>query len=94
MIDLGGLCDRTVAKHRDEPEVLRRYIFHEKRPTFIYSAKTFADRIGLESFPEFERDYVPLPRPPRPELGGYISRVRREHYDRVRRAVGTGANAT
>ena len=83
LIDLGGLCDRTVAKYRHDREVLRRYIFRERCPTFIYSAKTFADRIGLETFPEFNTDYVPLPPPPDPRLKGYIRRVRRDVYPRL-----------
>ena len=83
LIDLGGLCDRTIAKRRHEFKVLGDYIFGERKPTFIYSAKTFADRIGLERFPELERDYVGLPSPPRPELDGYIRRVRRDEYERV-----------
>jgi hypothetical protein len=77
-IDLGGLCDRTIAKHWRERETIRRYIFEEQRPTFIYSASVFAKKIGLEDFPEFERDYVPLPPAPEPSLAGDIRRVRRE----------------
>jgi hypothetical protein len=83
LIDLGGLCDRTVARHRHDREIMRRYLFHEQRPTFIYSAKVFADRIGLETFPEFHADYVPLPPVSDRTLDGYIRRVRRDLYDRV-----------
>lgn len=83
VIDLAGLCDRTIAKHRHDRDVMRRYLFYERCPTFIYSAKTFADRVGLETFPEFQSDYLPLPPAPSPALDGYIRRIRRDVYSKV-----------
>lgn len=83
LLDLAGLCDRTIAHQWRDREAMRRYIFEERRPDFIYSGPHFAERIGLESFPEFEADYVPLPPAPSPELDGYIRRVRRDLYARV-----------
>ncbi|MFQ5590088.1 MAG: hypothetical protein ACE5HE_02890 [Phycisphaerae bacterium] len=83
LIDLGGLCDRTVAKHWHEPEIIRHYLFEQRRPTFIYSSATFADRIGLQDFPEFHSDYVALPPATDEALKGDVRRVRRDAYDRI-----------
>lgn len=83
VLDLAGLCDRTIAREWRDRERMRQYIFEERRPEFIYSGPYFAQRIDLEEFPEFEADYVPLPPAPRPELDGYIRCVRRDIYERL-----------
>ena len=83
LLDLAGLCDSTMAKCWRDSERIREYIFYEQRPTFIYSARVFAERIGLEDFPEFSRDYVTLPPAPSAELDGYIRRVWRDIYPRL-----------
>ncbi len=91
VIDLGGLCDRTIARHWRDPERMRRYIFEEKRPTFIYSGPAFARKTGLESMPELSTDYVPLPPPPSPDLDGHIRMVRRDKAPAVLRAAANPA---
>jgi hypothetical protein len=83
LIDLAGLCDRTIAHHWQDRERMRKYLFEERRPHFIYSGPYFAQRFGLEDFQEFHRDYVPLPPPPDPALDGYIRRVRRDLYPKL-----------
>lgn len=83
LIDLGGLCDRTIAKHWRDRDRMRHYIFDQRRPMFIYSGPVFARKIGLESFPEFHSDYLPLPPAPSPALDGYIRRVRADLYPRL-----------
>jgi hypothetical protein len=87
LIDMMGLCDRTFAKHREERETIRRYIFEERRPTFIHSTRYFANRIGLDQFHEFDRDYVDLPVPANPWLRSDIHRVRREFAESIHRAL-------
>jgi hypothetical protein len=83
VIDLGGLCDRTIARHAREPERIRQYLFHERRPMFIYSGPAFAQKLKLEAMPELHVDYVPLPPPPSPELDGYLRYVRRDIAPRL-----------
>ena len=61
LIDLGGLCDRTIAKNWRDRERIRSYIFDERRPTFICSGSTFSEKIGLTEFEQLYTDYVPLP---------------------------------
>jgi len=86
LIDLAGLTDRTLALHARDREVLRRYLFATVKPTFIYSADYFANRVGLRDFPEFEADYVELPRSA--NIKGSIRRVRRDFYPAVLAALG------
>ena len=83
LIDLAGLCDPVIAHHWRDRERIRKYIFEEQKPDFIYSGPHFARRIGLEQFPEFQSDYVALPPPPTPVLDGYIRRVRRDLYPKL-----------
>ncbi len=83
LIDLGALCDRTIARHRHDRERIRQYIFYERKPTFIFSAKVFADQVGLEQFEELARDYTPLPPAPRPSLDAYLRLVRGELASRL-----------
>lgn len=83
LIDLAGLCDRTMAKQWRDRDAMRRYLFHEQRPTFIHSAKTFADRVHLETFPEFHTDYVQLPPPRDARVVADIRRVRRDVYAKL-----------
>jgi hypothetical protein len=83
VIDLGGLCDRTIARHARDRERMRQYLFVERKPTFIYCGPAFAHKLDLEHMPEFQRDYVPLPAPPSPDLDGYIRRVRRDVYPQL-----------
>jgi hypothetical protein len=79
LLDLGGLGDRIVAKHMGDREFMRRYIFVERRPTFIFgSSRTFA--AGATEFyrmPEFS-DYVPLRFPGRPFMKADLCHVRRD----------------
>ncbi len=89
LLDLAGLCDRVFAKEFRDRDRIRRYIFEEMRPTFIFSSRFFADRVGLESFEELETDYIALPPAPRQELHGYIQRVRRDVYPRIFPLAGT-----
>lgn len=83
LIDLGGLCDRTIAKHWQDRERLRRYLFEEKRPDFIYSGPVFARKLRLDEFAEFHRDYRPLPPVDDPELEGVWRHVRVDHAHRL-----------
>lgn len=79
-IDLGGLADRIVAKHMSDRAFMRRYLFEERRPTFIFgSSHTFA--AGATDFPhmpEFSADYVPLRFVNRPYMNAELCHVRRD----------------
>ena len=62
-IDLGGLCDRTIARtlyYRQDRPAFYDYIFEDARPTVIsvYRAGSYLARFDED--PRFRRDYLPL----------------------------------
>lgn len=79
LLDLGGLADRVIAKHGHDRELMRRYIFEERRPTFIFGASDnfAASRIDLPHMPEFAQ-YVRLEFPGRPYMKAGLDHVRRD----------------
>ena len=60
IIDLAGLADRHIARHRYRPEFFRKYVFEERRPTFIHTHGYWTKVSGIELYPELARDYVLL----------------------------------
>jgi hypothetical protein len=79
LVDLGGLGDRVVAKHMNDRAFIRRYLFEERRPTFIFGS-SHAFTAGDTEFyrlPEF-RAYVPLRFPSRPFMKADLCHVRRD----------------
>jgi hypothetical protein len=64
IIDLAGLADRHIARHRYQPEAFRRYVFEERRPTFIHTHGFWSKVSAVEVFPELARDYVLLRQAP------------------------------
>lgn len=63
VVDLAGLCDRTVAKAisiSGDPSRLHDYVFAETKPTFMHVVGTFVRLSRFHSDPRFERDYVPI----------------------------------
>lgn len=79
LVDLGGLGDRAVAKHMGDREFIRKYLFVDRRPTFIFgSSHQFA--AGATQFyrmPEFEA-YVRLRFLGRPYMQADLCHVRRD----------------
>jgi hypothetical protein len=79
LVDLGGLGDRAVAKHMADREFIRKYLFVDRRPTFIFgSSHVFA--AGATQFyrmPEFDA-YVRLRFPKRPYMQADLCHVRRD----------------
>ncbi len=59
--DLGGLCNRTIAKTlgKDDP-AFHDYVFGTLKPTFIHTHQYWTVRAKLDSDPRFARDYLPL----------------------------------
>lgn len=63
VVDLAGLCDRTVARAisiSGDPSRLHEYVFTETKPTFMHVVGTFVRLSRFQSDARFERDYVPL----------------------------------
>jgi hypothetical protein len=79
LVDLGGLGDRAVAKHLYDRAFMRKYIFEERRPTFVFgSNRSFA--AGKTQFflmSEFDQ-YVPIRFPGRPFMDADLCHVRRD----------------
>jgi hypothetical protein len=83
VFDLGGLCDRTIARTigRDQ-KAFHDYVFARVRPTFIHLHSTYwADLASLDDDPRFRRDYVPIREGSRYERG----MLRLQYGDWVRR---------
>jgi hypothetical protein len=84
--DLGGLCDRTIAKTlMGNGEAFRDYVFAATRPTFIHVHGTWSDWAALHKDARFARDYAPLyerwerpaeaaANPGEPWVGDYVRR--------------------
>jgi hypothetical protein len=64
IIDLAGLADRHIARHRYDPEGFRRYVFEERRPAFIHTHGFWSKISAIETYPELARDYVLLRQAP------------------------------
>jgi hypothetical protein len=79
LVDLGGLADRTVAKHMTDRAFMRKYIFEDRRPTFIFGANNVFAAGGTQFYlmPEFA-EYVPLRFPKRPFMTADLCHVRRD----------------
>ncbi len=61
LIDLAGLCDRTVARTlMDDTVAFHRYVFEDVQPTFIHVHGSWASWAALHGDPRFARDYAPL----------------------------------
>ena len=61
VVDLAGLCDRTIAKSLgQDTAALHEYIFGERKPTFIRTHGPSLRITRLYDDPRFARDYVPL----------------------------------
>lgn len=66
IVDLGMLCDRTIAKSIGEgvldhdPQAFYDYVFIERRPLFIATRAYHSWLAHLARDPRFARDYVPI----------------------------------
>ncbi|MEM7199813.1 MAG: hypothetical protein AAF628_06075 [Planctomycetota bacterium] len=80
LVDLGGLCNRALAQHMDDRAFVERYLFEQRRPTFVFGSTTqfAAGRTGFHLSPRFAADYVALEFPGRPYMDGGLCHVRRE----------------
>lgn len=82
VVDLGGLCDRTIARTigRDQ-KAFHDYVFERVRPTFIEVHTAWIPIAALDADPRFQRDYVAIKERivrengvPRLESGDYVRR--------------------
>jgi len=87
LIDLGGLGNRAIAQHMRDTEFMRRYLFVERRPTFIFGADTLfaAGLTGFHRMPEFTQQYVTVRFPGRGHMQAPLCHIRR---DLVRKTAG------
>ena len=60
VIDLSGLCDLALARHRFRPRFFLPYILEEKKPTFVHLHGAWTALCGLPSKQGFITDYIPL----------------------------------
>jgi hypothetical protein len=80
VLDLGGLGNRDIARHRRDREFMRFYLFERARPTFFLSSdRAFAALwCGFHHMEEFARDYATLELPRALGLRAPICAIRRE----------------
>jgi hypothetical protein len=61
VLDLGGLCDETIARAlRRDPQQLCDYVFEELRPTFIAFHDTWGGQTGLPFDPRLSERYFAI----------------------------------
>jgi len=60
LVDLGGLVNRTIAKHMDDKAFLTDYLLEEVQPDFVFGARNFAASSGFSDTDRFAGDYVML----------------------------------
>ena len=60
VIDLSGLCDLALARHRFRPRFFLPYVLEEKKPSFVHLHGAWTALCGLTSNQSFIRDYIPL----------------------------------
>ena len=61
VVDLAGLCDRTVARTlRRDTAAFHEYIFGKVKPTFIHTHTDWSYLARLDDDPRFRRDYIPI----------------------------------
>ncbi len=78
MVDLGGLADPVLARSKFDRKVIRRYVFEERKPTFIHIHGVWLGRLGFMQMPELKRDYL--------LLRSYVD-SEGQNFDLVRREV-------
>jgi hypothetical protein len=97
VFDLGGLCDRTIARSigRDQP-AFYDYVFEQLRPTFIEVHLSWVRVAAFDADPRFQRDYVAMKERivyengvPRLESADFVRRdVLREPVERLASILG------
>lgn len=87
LLDLGGLGNRTIAKHMNSSTFLSHYILDEVKPDFIFgSSENFAaGRAHFWQLPEFHDRYVPVEFAGKPYMKSGLCHVQRD------RLIGTQA---
>lgn len=80
LLDLGGLGNRTIAKHMNSSSFLSRYILEEVKPDFIFGASGnfAAGRSHFWQLPEFDARYVRVEFPGKPYMKSDLCHVRRD----------------
>jgi hypothetical protein len=98
LVDLGGLADRAVAKHMRDRAFMRKYIFEDRKPTFVFGTSHFFAAGETEFFrmPEFGQQYARLTFPGKPYMNAELCYVRRDvvHAAPGVREIKTGADET
>jgi hypothetical protein len=71
LIDMGGLIDVPIARHRFDEAFVHEYLFRERRPDFAHVHGAWAEKSHIPDHPEWSAEYVALP--------GYLSGTRDVH---------------
>ncbi len=61
MVDIAGLVDVSMARHRFEMPFIREYVFKEKRPEFAHVHGGWATQSRVPQHVEWKRDYIEIP---------------------------------
>ena len=80
LIDFAGLGNRTIARHMDDPQFIRDYVFETVRPTFVFGTDALfaAGKSRLRQDPRFEQRYLPVEFVGDPLMNAALSHVRRD----------------
>jgi hypothetical protein len=61
VVDLGGLCDETIARTLfHDPPAARDSVLGARHPTFLHVADVWARAAAFEADPRFAADYTPI----------------------------------
>lgn len=69
LLDLTGLTDRILCRHRNDPVLRDEYIFGQRKPAFIRLSGVWVEATGLTRSPRLAREYLPLPALPGDHAG-------------------------
>lgn len=62
MVDVAGLVDIPIALHTyAQRDFVQQYVFDEQQPHFVYCEAHWADATGFKAYPNWEREFFPMP---------------------------------
>ncbi len=60
VMDLSGLCDLAIARHRFRPRFFIPYVLDERKPTFVHLHGAWSALCGLATNERFRAEYLPI----------------------------------
>ncbi|MCB9793051.1 MAG: hypothetical protein H6741_10030 [Alphaproteobacteria bacterium] len=61
ILDIAGLVDVPMARHKFAKDFVREYVFEEGRPDFAHAHGYWATQLRVNSHPEWKRDWIEIP---------------------------------